>query len=378
LKEIREQGGIVAFQRDLNEKSCLTAYGVRFALPAKATASDLIKITGNLSILIRFGALNGRKFDYAYYRGRYAFDTEGMLEALKTSNITQNDIAESLKKVYVATISETAAENAGNIEKCIALIDDDGRIIDIVPVDTRLSSEKRSACDKIIIMQPEVSKTEYADFLEFIITGRNESILRKRYLASQKFNNVITDQTAYYLKPVPTITREEFNSLREMIRDNKNAEKLPYYRNFFAKDVNDKLFGYGTTCPFCNFESNYVNGFSIKNFKHALMHNNTEKYFYFALYLCAEDTIISDGWVFTGITVGGKNPFTCLEEIVQAKSIPPEYLQCKLTYTIRENQCLPFGENLTQDTINISNSPEQTAEFVVSPLMLAKWAEMNG
>jgi len=183
---------------------------------------------------------------------------------------------------------------------------------------------------------------------------------------------VIPDQLAYFLKPMPVISRDEFNYLRGIARDMAGSEEQQVIRNVYAKDVNFKLFGYGGNCSFCRFGTDGLNGFTVRDFEAKLMHNEHEKSFFFSLYLCADDAISCDSWVIDDMLIAGKSPFLWLEEVAEADVIKPKHLFCSLTYREQITHDISGGED------SVAMTPQKVnANIILTPLMAANWVEKN-
>ncbi len=148
------------------------------------------------------------------------------------------------------------------------------------------------------------------------------------------------------------------------------------YRNYFARDINAKLYGYGGVCPCCGYETGVLNSFVVKKFTIGLMNGEKEQKFNFSLYLCRNDAAAASGWLIDDVSIGGMTPFLWLEEIAEIDSIPPEFLYCRIkfrrqvTYDIVEP-----GDTNVPETV-YDGAPE-VLDIVLSPLMAAKWFEDN-
>ena len=172
------------------------------------------------------------------------------------------------------------------------------------------------------------------------------------------------------------MTKSEFVYLREKCREIEKFRSGKNYRNYFAKDVNGKLFGYGGACPVCGFESRALNCFGLKDFEVELLTEDSEKTFRFSLYLCANDAANAGGWLITDVSIGGMSPLTWLEEIKSADLIPPEFLFCHITYrTQYTNDIIGSDSKAAGDVMFDSEKGE--LDIILSPLMAAKWVEDN-
>ena len=171
-------------------------------------------------------------------------------------------------------------------------------------------------------------------YIEFVLTGTLGNTLSSLYSSTEEPNQVLADQIPYYYKPVPTIQRREFEFLRGEVKRISGIKDPRLYKNYFARDINAKLYGYGSTCPCCGYESKMINSFMLKNFSIGLLNDEgKEQKFRFSLYLCANDSYAAGGWIIDDVSIGGMSPFLWLEELSQIDYIPPEFLICRIKST---------------------------------------------
>ena len=366
LKEIKEQGGKITLQLDINKRYRFCAYNKQFMIPPNVSNSDLVEIIGDMGTLIKCGMLNGRAFDFEYSKSRYSFDPALLSKMFETPELTSQTINERADMLFTADLKTDR----------IALVDEAGKIVRIVEIGEEITPEMREKTKKYVALRTDYTKPAFADIAEYVITGKNEQLLSKHYLTSQDPNKVIPDQIPYYLKPMPVITKDEFKYLREKCKAASQFRESRNYRNYFAKDVNGKLFGYGGCCPVCGFESRVINSFNLKDFEVEVLTKDSEKTFRFSLYLCANDIAASGGWLITGLSIGGMSPLTWLEEIKKAETIPPEFLFCHLSYRSQfTNDILGGNSNALGEVM--FDSDKGGLDIVISPLMAAKWVEDN-
>jgi len=365
MRAVKEQGVEIVLKQDVNNKYCFTLYDTQYPIPDKMTVPELLDIIGDMSILIKCGVLKGRGFGFEYGESRYNFEPQKVANTLASDSLPPEMVIELFSGILVSDLKTER----------IALLDGKDLIIDIIDYKTGIHSEDAEKCkkaQKFIVMRDDISKEEFVDLVELIITGENKDIMRKRYLGAKAAKVIIPDQLPYYMKPLPTISKEEFKYLRETVRS--ITENNYSTRNFYAKDINSKLFGYGGLCSFCRYETNGLNGFSVKDFEVELMHDGKEKLFNFALYLCANDATVCDSWVMKDLSINGKSPFLWMEEVAKAERIAPDFLFCTLTY--REQFTHDIGKT-DDDGWNPLMSAPKTVDVVLTPLMAANWVEMN-
>ncbi len=366
LKEIKEQGGKITLQLDINKRYRFCAYNKQFMIPPNVSNADLVEIIGDMGTLIKCGMLNGRAFDFTYNKSRFSFDPALLSKMFESEELPAATITERANMLYTADLKTDR----------VALVDEAGKIVKIVELGEEITPDMREKTKKYIALRSDYTKPDFADVAEYVITGKNEQLLSKHYLTSQDPNRVIPDQIPFYLKPLPAMTKNEFAYLREQCRAVSKFRESRNYRNYFAKDVNGKLFGYGGCCPICNFETRALNSFGLKDFEVEVLTDDSERTFHFSLYLCANDIAASGGWLITNVSIGGMSPLKWLEEIKSADRIPPEFLFCHISYRSQfSNDILGGDSNALGDVMFDSGKGE--LDIIVSPLMAAKWVEDN-
>lgn len=367
LQEIKSQGGEVTLALDINKRYRFSVYGKQFMIPPNITNAELLDIVGDVYALIESGLLNKRVFDFPYSAGRFNFDTQDVLSVL-TDARNADAVEQIMSKTYVCDLG---------MDK-IALLDKDNKLMKIVDLSAPIAPEDMDKSSKVVILRDGMTKPQYAGYAEFLITGANKNRLSALYSGTEEPNLVLLDQLPYYYKPVPSITRKEFDYLRGQVKRIAPYEKTntKAYRNYFARDINAKLYGYGGVCPCCGYETGVLNSYVVKKFSIGLMNGEKEQKFNFSLYLCRNDAAAASGWLIDDISVGGMTPFLWLEEIAEIDNIPPEFLYCRIkfrrqvTYDIVEP-----GETNIPDTV-YDGAPE-VLDIVLSPMMAAKWYEDN-
>lgn len=369
LKEIKEQGGEVTLALDINKRYRFSVYGKQFMIPPNISNAELLEIVGDVQALIESGLFNNRVFDFPYSAGRFSFDTSDVAAVLPNAGGNAM-IEQTIGKIYVCDLG---------LDK-IALLSGDNKLVKIVDLSAPISEEDMKRSPKIVILRDGMTKPQYAGFVEFILTGQNRNILRGLYSGTEEPNLMLIDQLPYYYKPVPAISRKEFDLLRGEVRRIAGYEKSApkAYRNYFARDVNAKLFGYGGVCPCCGYEKMVLNSFVVKSFSIGLMNGEKEQKFRFALYLCHNDADAATGWLIDDVSVGGMTPFQWLDEIGQIETIPPEFLYCRIKFRrqVSYNISEPVqGVNPIPD--DVFEGPVEVLDVILSPMMAAKWYEDN-
>jgi len=366
LRKVKAQGGEITLQPDLNHNYRFSIYETQFVIPSEMSNADLLEIIGDVNILIKYGVLNGKHFNFDYYKSKYSFEPHKVSEILRSEKLTAEHIAELFRVIYVCDLKMDR----------IALLDKNDRIIDIIDHNSEISGEKRAETEKYVVLREDYTKEEFADIIEFIITGEVGNLLGKGYMRTSAAKTVIPDQLPFYMKMMPTINHDEFQYLRGVTRDITGNGPKNSARNFYAKDINFKLFGYGGVCSFCRFETDALNGFSVKDFEVKIMRGDNEESFRFSLYLCANDAILCDSWIIDDLRIGGMSPFLWMEEITLAKVIPPEFLFCSLAYREQVTYCMPKTEEECESHASMS-AVRKNSDIILTPLMAAKWVEEN-
>ena len=369
LKEIKSQGGDVTLALDINKRYRFSVYGKQFMIPPNISNAELLDIVSDVYALIESGLFNNREFDFIHSPGRFSFDTQDILSVLPQAGSAEN-VEQMMAKLYVCDLG---------LDK-IALLNGDNKLMKIVDLSAPISEEDMAKSAKLVILRDNMTKPQYAGFVEFVLTGENQNLLRGLYSGTEEPNQVLLDQLPYYYKPVPTISRKEFDFLRSEVRRIAPYEKSnpKVYRNYFARDINAKLFGYGGVCSCCGYEKGVLNSFTVKKFSIGLMNGEKEQKFQFALYLCHNDAAAAAGWIIDDISVGGMTPFLWLEEIAEIENIPPEFLYCRIKFRrqVSYDICEPDanGNTVAQE---VFEGPHEVLDIIISPMMAAKWYEDN-
>lgn len=367
LREIKSQGGEITLALDINKRYRFAAYGKQFMIPPNITNADLLEIIGDVYMLIDSGMFNNRVFDFPYSPAHYSFDA-GEISSVLTGCGSPAEIESAIADIYVCDLA---------LDK-IALIDSNKKIIKIIDMEEPIADADKAKTEKYIVLREGLGKPQFARFVEFILTGKTTGALSALYSSSEEPNRVLLDQVPYYYKPIPTIRKEEFDYLRSEVRRIAGIKDARVYKNYFARDINAKLFGYGGKCQCCAYESNIINSFTLKSFSIGLLNGSKEQKFSFALYLCANDAINAGGWIIDDISIGGMSPFLWLEEINMIDRIPPEFLYCRIKYRpqLTYDICEPTEQSAGIPE-NVIDGAQETLDIILSPMMAAKWVEDN-
>ncbi|MBQ8171667.1 MAG: hypothetical protein IJZ95_06750 [Oscillospiraceae bacterium] len=368
LREIKSQGGEVTLALDINKRYRFAAYGKQFMIPPNVTNADLLEVIGDVYVLIDSGMFNNRVFDFPFSAGRYSFDTDEIVAALPECG-TAADVEEMLSKIYVCDLA---------LDK-IALLDANNKLLKIVDIVEPIADADKAKTAKYVVLREAAGKPQFAKFVEFLLTGKNQQVLAALYSSTEEPNVVLLDQIPYYYKPVPTIRKDEFGFLRGEVRRISGIKNPRVYKNYFARDINAKLYGYGGICQCCGHESDVINGFTLKSFSIGLLNGEKEQKFNFSLYLCANDSYNAGGWIIDDVSIGGMSPFLWLDEIAMIDYIPPEFLYCRIKYRpqVTYDICEATAESENAVAENIYDGAQETLDIILSPMMAAKWVEDN-
>ena len=363
LREIKKQGGTVGLTLDFNKRYRLSAYGRQFMIPSSVTNTDLMEILGDFSQLLESGLLKGRKFDFPYSASRYAFDQDEVAQLLRsyasvqeTKDIMSNTVVVNLKYDGVAFLT---AED---------------KVVCIKHFGEPVSEDDRSNAARYVILRDDLSKTEFASMLEYIVSGSDLGILNRFFNRTKDPNRVIPDQIPLKYRRAPILSRGEFDYALELYDSIKGDSELVNYKSYFAKDINARLYGYGTYCSVCGENGYDINAYDLADFSVNIMIEGVEKHFNFAMYLCRNHISNSNGWLVKELTIGGMDPFTWIEELTAAQEILPEFF----IGTVKFIPHLDY--HITPDaepSADVVTSDPQTLHFRLTPLMAAKWLADN-
>ncbi|MDE6031715.1 MAG: hypothetical protein K2G32_08855, partial [Oscillospiraceae bacterium] len=368
LREIKGQGGEVTLALDINKRYRFAAYGKQFMIPSNITNADLLEIVGDVYALIDSGMFLNRMFDFPFNPARYSFDSEEIMTVLPEGG-SADKIDALLEKVYVCDLG---------LDK-VALLDKSNKLLKIVDISDKLDNADKEKADRFVVLREGAAKPVFAGFVEFLLTGENKNVLKALFSSTEEPNLVLLDQIPYYFKPVPTITRSEFDFLRGEVTRISDHKTKRGYRNYFARDINAKLFGYGGVCPCCGYETEVINSFVMRNFVVEMLNGEKEQKFNFSLYLCSNDANAAGGWIIDDISIGGMSPFLWLEEISLIDKIPAEFLYCRIKYHAQFTYDICEADAGEQGTAgeNVHDGNEDIMDIILTPLLAAKWFDDN-
>lgn len=369
LRQMKLQGTQITLVLDINKRYRFSAFGKQFMIPPNISNADLLEIIGDIYSLISCGMFNGKLYDFEHKPVRYVFD-KTVVANLLSSKTTEEKTADVLSKLYVCDL---------NIDK-IAVIDNEGKIFKITGMDEELNQQDVSSAAKLVVLRDNLPKSKFSCYLEFLLTGKNDRILNRFYSSSEEPNQILLDQIPYSFKPLPVMNKDEFEYLRQLVRQISELEKTRVYKNYFAKDVNSKLFGYGGSCSVCDFDSQVLNSFTMKQFEVGFFKDDKEEKFKFSLYLCANHAFASSGWIIDSLSIGGMTPYDWIEEMTGLDFIPPEFLFARVKYHPQITYDLP-GKPTEQNSVladdNVYEAEQEILDVTLSPLLAAKWYEDN-
>lgn len=365
LRQIKQQGGVIGIELDFNNRYRLSVYGRQFMIPSSVTNSDLVEVLGDFSKLLESGVLKGRKFDFDYSPTRYVFDQE------QVSNLLINYASPQETQEIMNGIAVVNLKYDG-----VAFLTEEDKVVAIKQYGEPVSEDERSATYRYVILRDDLSKTEFASMLEYIISGRDVGILSHFFNRTKDPNRIIPDQIPLKYRRAPVITRDEFDFAQELYESIKGESELPNYKSYFAKDVNARLYGYGTYCASCgeNRGDINVNSYGLADFSIDVMLDGVERRFDFSMYFCRNHVSDSDGWLVKELSIGGMDPFRWMEELAEAAEIPPEFFIGTMKYVPH------LVYNITPEastSIEVIPAEPHILHFRLTPLMAAKWVVDN-
>lgn len=364
LREIRDQGGSIELVLDFNKKYRFQAYGKQFMIPSSVTDMDLLEILNDSKKLMESGVLNGRKFDFSYDKSVYTFDVNEVAELMKAYS-SREATEKIMGEMYVCNLKYDG----------VVLLSEDEKVICSKRVGDPIPEEDRSRTARYVVLRDDLNKTEFASILEYVIAGKDSGILNRFFSRTKDPNRIIPDQISLKYKRAPVLSREEFEFAKELYNSVKEKSELQNYKSYFSKDINNRLYGYGTCCGYCGESGHNINGYNLVDFSVDVMTEEGEKRFNFALYLCENHIADSNGWFVKELSVGGMEPYMWLKEISEAESIPPEFFICSVKYIphiVYDITPEGYGRNS-----EIVSAEEKSLKFRLTPLMAAKWVEDN-
>lgn len=364
MREIKQQGGEISLVLDFNKKYRFSVYGKQFMIPGSVTDADLLEIMGDATKLVESGILKGRVFSFPYEKSVYTFD-EKEIAGLLREHSSEQKTAEILRAIYVCNLKYDG----------IILLDGGEKPIGIKRYDQPFTEAEREKTVKYIVLRDDLNKTEYASVVEYIVAGEDSGILNRFFSHTKDPCRILPDQMPMKDKRAPVYDREEFEYALEVYQGIKSKTDLPHYNMFFAKDINNRLYGYGTYCCCCGEGAYNANAYDMVDFSIDTLTDGTEKRFNFSLYLCRNDVADSDCWYISDLSIGGMSPFMWLDEISAADTIPQEFLMCTLKYI--PHLVYDVTPDEYRRNVAVVCAKEETLNFRLTPLMAAKWVVDN-
>lgn len=363
LREIKQQGGAVSLATDDSKRLLLSAYDRQFAIPSTVTNTDLVEILGDFSRLLESGLLRGRKFDFEYRPSGYVFDQD-MVAQLLLSYASVQETKAIMDSIVVADLKYDG----------VAFLNDADKVVCVKHFGEPVSVDERSSTKRYVVLRDDLSKTEFASMLEYVIAGSDLGILGRFFSRAKTPNRVIPDQIPLKYRRAPVLSHGEFEFAQELYEAIKDSSDLADYKSYFAKDINPRLYGYGTYCSSCGEDVQDINAYDLADFSVDIMAEGVEKHFNFAVYLCRNHISNSGGWLVKELTVGGMDPFRWMAELNKVRDIPPEFFIGSMKYVPHlVYDVTPDGE-VASDVVP---GEMRTLHFRLTPLMAAKWLSDN-
>lgn len=360
LREIRSQGGEINLVLDFNKKYRFSVYGKQFMIPGSLKDADLLEIMGDPTKLIESGILKGRKFSFSYEKSVYTFEEKEIALLLKDHSTPERTVS-ILRNIFVCNLKYDG----------VMLLDSEEKPVAIKRYNQIIADEERDKTAYYVILRDDLNKSEFSSMVEFIIAGEDSGILNRFFSYTKDPCRIIPDQMPMKDKRAPLFDRDEFDFVLDLYRSIKDHTDLPNYKMYFSKDINNRLYGYGTYCCCCGEGAYNMNAHDMVDFSVDAMTDGNEKRFNFSLYLCRNDIADSDCWFIRDLSIGGMSPFVWLKEIASADNFPPEFFICTLKYIPQ------LIYNVTADeygkSTDVVSAKEETLEFRLTPLMAAKW-----
>lgn len=360
LREIQQQGGQIELVLDFNKKYRFQAYGKQFMIPSSVTDYDLLEIIGDSKQLVESGVLMGRKFSFPYQKSVYALDA-GEIAPLLAEYSPARQTESVLNSIFVSNLKYDG----------IIMLDEAEKPVAIKRYNEPIYDNEREKTVRYIVLRDDLNKTEYASMAEYSVAGEDRGILNRFFSRTKEPYLIIPDQIPLSARRAPVLDRDEFNFALELYNNIRDKNDQPDFKLYFAKDINSRLFGYGTCCSFCRESGHNINSYDMVNFSIDIMTDGSEKRFNFSVYLCRNHIADAGGWLVKELSIGGMTPYRWLEEITSSKNIPPEFFICTLKYTPHVVYDIFTGN--AGKSVDIIEGEERTLEFSLTPLMAAKW-----
>lgn len=340
---------------------------------AEIDYSELLDITG----ITNYSLLNNKSFDdFSILNNivdNYGFDIDKIIKFVEDNNLDYM-IRSILNKVMICS----TILNLGN--KDLVVFVKNNIIIKIVQIDSVINGEykieRNIECDFIGLIShknkddkhSKINITRVSKFLDTLLS-LNKTV-EKLYKPVNSPIVKMIDQFDLKLKPILGVNKEEFLLLNSYIDDIDEDNKM-----FFAKDLNNKMYGYSTNCCICEYKSNILNAFQVRS---GIEYRENNHIYWLTLYLCANDYFESTGWIISDVRFRDEDKefsinFTeWLKKVKNEEKIMPNLLKCNIKIIKRSTyKIFSFNENDIQDA-EIQEKP-----LILTPLMAVKWYSDN-
>ncbi|MFC6652698.1 hypothetical protein [Paenibacillus rhizoplanae] len=326
--------------------------------------SELVAITG----LTNYNLLNNKWFDSFVLEqsiaDKYNFDIEIIMKAFDNPLI-HADTVNIFNKIMMCS----TPLNLG--DKDLVAFVENNRIMRIVQLDQAIGRDFAVASDFIAVIPHKNRDGKHAKINIAKVSKFVDGLLATGDTVQRLYKPVklpivkMIDQFDFKLKRILTVHQDEIETLRQYLKKIDVSNKM-----FFAKDLNNRLYGYSTSCSVCNYQSNILNAFQVKS----KMYQKYNLTFYLCAYFEAE------GWSISKVrfrdaqkeyTISMEDWITSIAELNRIKA---HMLKCEIEI-IKKSTYKAFSfDNYEDDS--------QKAEFelhriVLTPLMAVKWFEDN-
>ncbi|MGG2196512.1 hypothetical protein [Paenibacillus validus] len=179
------------------------------------------------------------------------------------------------------------------------------------------------------------------------------------------------DQFSPYWKPRHDLSSSEFEVLKSVVQRDEFRRDAKKRKMYFTRDLSNKLFGYSTSCSICDYESNILNTFMLKE-SIPYNDNSVGKKYALSLYVCANHYYETESFSIIDIRFGENEEIAFgewLQYLEEHQKIPADYLKCTIHAVKR---VVVQTVELYEDDDNYTTAKDQYA-VLLTPLMAAKW-----
>ena len=179
------------------------------------------------------------------------------------------------------------------------------------------------------------------------------------------------DQFSPYWKPRHDLSSPEFEVLKSVVQRYEFRSDARKRKMYFTRDLSNKLFGYSTSCSICDYESNILNTFMLKE-SIPYNDNSVGKKYKLSLYMCANHYYETESLSIIDVRFGEKEDIAFgewLQCLGEHKKIPADYLKCTIHAVKR---VVVQTVELYEDDDNYTTAKDQYA-VLLTPLMAVKW-----